>query len=662
MALLTNCPNCGNQIVNNGQDCPFCGYSIKDGKTREEIEQEALEAEEAKAAEEAAAKAEAEAKAAEEAARAEAEARAAEEAARAEAEARAAAEAAKAAAEARAAAEAAQAQKQSSNIFSKFQKKTTVQNNSNTDLEKKINEKEKLPEIPAGKSGKKLPPIEIERPVPLSKIANTPAVPLEPLAKEKVKNQLPPMQPEREISVEEIKNTQAVPLKPIKAEEIHNALPTDTASPKSEKKQPQITVEVPETVPTTPIHKNAPPIRPQQPTAPVQEPVQTPAPPQPPVQQEPPAPQQRPQRQPRPQNPQNGGRPQQKQWSSEPQDFSGNGQEPSQNAPQQRPQRQPRPQNPQNGSRPQQQRPPRQQKQWSSEPQDFGNGQEPSQNAPQQRPQRQSRPQNPQNGGRPQQQRPPRQQRQWSSNPQGGKTVLDPIVQERQDVSPTGERLENLPPQQVASDPNFDTDSYVQNLQRQIQNDQANTQREIHKDDVVKKAENVEVQPMKFDGKQLRGANVSVVTAPSKSKNLILPITIVIILIIALIVIAVVMLSGNGSESTETSGDTSTSASASTSTTKAGRNVTFEKPADWGNDVYAYVYVLDPNGDDAKKLAVWPGEKMQNDGNGKYSYTVDGDYVDGLIIFNDGKDGGHQYPDKNEDGVKIVAGQTYKVS
>ena len=570
MALLTNCPNCGNQIVNNGQDCPFCGYSIKDGKTREEIEQEALEAEEAKAAEEAAAKAEAEAKAAEEAARAEAEARAAEEAARAEAEARAAAEAAKAAAEARAAAEAAQAQKQSSNIFSKFQKKTTVQNNSNTDLEKKINEKEKLPEIPAGKSGKKLPPIEIERPVPLSKIANTPAVPLEPLAKEKVKNQLPPMQPEREISVEEIKNTQAVPLKPIKAEEIHNALPTDTASPKSEKKQPQITVEVPETVPTTPIHKNAPPIRPQQPTAPVQEPVQTPAPPQPPVQQEPPAPQQRPQRQPRPQNPQNGGRPQQ--------------------------------------------------------------------------------------------QRPPRQQRQWSSNPQGGKTVLDPIVQERQDVSPTGERLENLPPQQVASDPNFDTDSYVQNLQRQIQNDQANTQREIHKDDVVKKAENVEVQPMKFDGKQLRGANVSVVTAPSKSKNLILPITIVIILIIALIVIAVVMLSGNGSESTETSGDTSTSASASTSTTKAGRNVTFEKPADWGNDVYAYVYVLDPNGDDAKKLAVWPGEKMQNDGNGKYSYTVDGDYVDGLIIFNDGKDGGHQYPDKNEDGVKIVAGQTYKVS
>ena len=599
MALLTNCPNCGNQIVNNGQDCPFCGYSIKDGKTREEIEQEALEAEEAKAAEEAAAKAEAEAKAAEEAARAEAEARAAEEAARAEAEARAAAEAAKAAAEARAAAEAAQAQKQSSNIFSKFQKKTTVQNNSNTDLEKKINEKEKLPEIPAGKSGKKLPPIEIERPVPLSKIANTPAVPLGPLAKEKVKNQLPPMQPEREISVEEIKNTQAVPLKPIKAEEIHNALPTDTASPKSEKKQPQITVEVPETVPTTPIHKNAPPIRPQQPTAPVQEPVQTPAPPQPPVQQEPPAPPQRPQ--------------QQKQWSSDPQDFSENTHEQAQNAPQQRPQRQPRPQNPQNGSRPQQQRP-------------------------------------------------PRQQRQWSSNPQGGKTVLDPIVQERQDVSPTGERLENLPPQQVASDPNFDTDSYVQNLQRQIQNDQANTQREIHKDDVVKKAENVEVQPMKFDGKQLRGANVSVVTAPSKSKNLILPITIVIILIIALIVIAVVMLSGNSSESTETSGDTSTSASASTSTTKAGRNVTFEKPADWGNDVYAYVYVLDPNGDDAKKLAVWPGEKMQNDGNGKYSYTVDGDYVDGLIIFNDGKDGGHQYPDKNEDGVKIVAGQTYKVS
>ena len=62
MALLIDCPGCGNSIVNNGQDCPFCGYSVKTGKTREEIEQELLAAEEALRAEE-------EAKAAAEAAR-----------------------------------------------------------------------------------------------------------------------------------------------------------------------------------------------------------------------------------------------------------------------------------------------------------------------------------------------------------------------------------------------------------------------------------------------------------------------------------------------------------------------------------------------------------------------------------------------------------------
>ena len=62
MAFLIDCPGCGNSIINNGQDCPFCGYSVKTGKTREEMEQELLAAEEALRAEE-------EAKAAEEARR-----------------------------------------------------------------------------------------------------------------------------------------------------------------------------------------------------------------------------------------------------------------------------------------------------------------------------------------------------------------------------------------------------------------------------------------------------------------------------------------------------------------------------------------------------------------------------------------------------------------
>ena len=68
MALVTTCPDCGQRIINNGEDCPFCGYSIAKGKSKAQMEQELLEAEEAlRAEEEAKAAAEAEARAAEEA-------------------------------------------------------------------------------------------------------------------------------------------------------------------------------------------------------------------------------------------------------------------------------------------------------------------------------------------------------------------------------------------------------------------------------------------------------------------------------------------------------------------------------------------------------------------------------------------------------------------
>ena len=52
MALVTTCPDCGQRIINNGEDCPFCGYSIAKGKSKAQMEQELLEAEEALRAEE----------------------------------------------------------------------------------------------------------------------------------------------------------------------------------------------------------------------------------------------------------------------------------------------------------------------------------------------------------------------------------------------------------------------------------------------------------------------------------------------------------------------------------------------------------------------------------------------------------------------------------
>ena len=162
MALVTTCPDCGQRIINNGEDCPFCGYSIAKGKSKAQMEQELLEAEEAlRAEEEAKAAAEAEARAAEEARlAAEAEqARIAEE-------------------QARLAQEQARAAAQQNGIFAKFQKKTVAR--PQTDLNGKVNDMDNLPSIPESSDSSFLPPMQLDRPVPLSTIANTEAVPLTP--------------------------------------------------------------------------------------------------------------------------------------------------------------------------------------------------------------------------------------------------------------------------------------------------------------------------------------------------------------------------------------------------------------------------------------------------------------------------------------------------
>lgn len=80
--------------------------------------------------------------------------------------------------------------------------------------------------------------------------------------------------------------------------------------------------------------------------------------------------------------------------------------------------------------------------------------------------------------------------------------------------------------------------------------------------------------------------------------------------------------------------------------------VTFKKPDTWGSTINAYVY---ENGGGGKN-AEWPGEKMTDNGDGTYSYTVPSDVKSPTIIFNDGK---NQYPASGQPGMAVENGKTY---
>ena len=80
--------------------------------------------------------------------------------------------------------------------------------------------------------------------------------------------------------------------------------------------------------------------------------------------------------------------------------------------------------------------------------------------------------------------------------------------------------------------------------------------------------------------------------------------------------------------------------------------VTFKKPDKWGSSINAYVY---ENGGGGKN-AEWPGQKMTDNGDGTYSYTIPSDVKSPVIIFNDGK---NQYPAQGQSGLAIENGKTY---
>ena len=261
-------------------------------------------------------------------------------------------------------------------------------------------------------------------------------------------------------------------------------------------------------------------------------------------------------------------------------------------------------------------RPQRQPRQWSADPNA----------AAQPAPQRAPAPQGQQRPGRPQQR--PRPQ-------QSGKLELQPIEQEVSEFTATGERLENLPPQQAPTDKNFNTDLYVHNLKRQIKEDQSISQANRQKEDILKGAEKIETQPMKFDGKEMRGAKVNVVKAPNTSNQKMVPIVVIAILVVALIGIAIYVFS-SGILKPKTAA------------------ITFEKPASWSDTVYVYIE------QEGKKNADKPGEAMTKGTGNTYTYNVREDLTKGKIIFSDGTSGtGHNYGEK--ESLTVSDGKTYSV-
>ncbi len=89
---------------------------------------------------------------------------------------------------------------------------------------------------------------------------------------------------------------------------------------------------------------------------------------------------------------------------------------------------------------------------------------------------------------------------------------------------------------------------------------------------------------------------------------------------------------------------------------KKGTTVYFQKPAEWKDKIFIYVYNTKLKENDA-----WPGEVMKKEADGKYSYTFDIDWDTPLIIFNDGEESDSvQFP--ADKGLTVEADKTYTVN
>lgn len=86
-----------------------------------------------------------------------------------------------------------------------------------------------------------------------------------------------------------------------------------------------------------------------------------------------------------------------------------------------------------------------------------------------------------------------------------------------------------------------------------------------------------------------------------------------------------------------------------------GVKVYFEKPDDWDDEIYAYVY-----NDDLDENDIWPGIEMDKTSDGKYCYTFTKYFETPYIIFNDGDAAdSFQYPEGQ--GLTVEPDKTYTV-
>ena len=90
---------------------------------------------------------------------------------------------------------------------------------------------------------------------------------------------------------------------------------------------------------------------------------------------------------------------------------------------------------------------------------------------------------------------------------------------------------------------------------------------------------------------------------------------------------------------------------------QSGTKVYFEKPDDWADNIYAYVYD-ETSSSSVKENNAWPGIAMKKEDNGLYSYTFDEEWGSALIIFTDGT---NQSNGVLEPGEEVVSEKVYKM-
>lgn len=86
----------------------------------------------------------------------------------------------------------------------------------------------------------------------------------------------------------------------------------------------------------------------------------------------------------------------------------------------------------------------------------------------------------------------------------------------------------------------------------------------------------------------------------------------------------------------------------------AGTAIHFQRPEDWGETIYAYVY--DESTGAVKEAAPWPGVACEADGEGRYTYTFPESWENVLVIFTDGK---NQVPGAMEPGMVVEPDKVY---